>query len=104
MLIVTCSRIRLGGRSRLLWSEIAASVDGDDKDKTNFSGIQCNRFLFIHSVWLGLSLHRETSICNPSICTMSTLAELHKPKYKAGSRVFGTSFVSHNMVSRVILP
>ena len=104
MLIVTCSGIQLGGRLRLLWSKITASVDGNDKDKKNFSGIQCNRFLFIHSVQLGLSLHSKTSTCNPGTCTTSTLAELNKPKYKARSRVFGTSFVSHNMVSRVTVP
>ena len=49
MLIVTCSGIRLGGRLRLFQRKIAASVDGDDKDKKNFSGIQFNRFNFLYA-------------------------------------------------------
>ena len=41
-----------GGRSRLLQRKIAASVDGDNKDKKNFSGIQFN---VLGSMFIGMS-------------------------------------------------
>ena len=61
-------RDSMGARSRLLRRKIAASVDGDDKDKKNFSGIQFNRFNFLHtqfgSVYLDTARHPSV---NPAL-------------------------------------
>ena len=51
---------------RLLWRKIAASVDSNDKDKKNFSGIQFNRFNFLHtqfgSVYLDTARHPSVNL------------------------------------------
>ena len=61
-----------GARSRLLWRKIAVSVDGDDKDKKNFSGIQFNRFNFLYtqfsSVYLDTARHPSV---NPALVQLA---------------------------------
>ena len=92
-----------GARSRLLGRKIAASVDGNDKDKKNFSGIQFNRFFLctqFGSVYLYTARHPSV---NPALLQLA-LWPNSTTQVQSWSRVFGTSFVSHNMVLRVTLP
>ena len=92
-----------GAISRLLWRKIAASVDGDDKEKKNSSGIQFNRF-FLYTQFGSVYLYTaRQSICKPGTCTTSTPAKF-KPKYKAGLEFLGPALYPTNMVLRVTLP